>query len=422
MKPALMSGIAFAVMIGAVGAPALAQDDQRGIGVADRSRPDYDPLGRGAGSFLLYPSVTARVDATDNYRATDANRLSDVFLTLSPEVRAASNWNRNRLNGRVFADRSVHARLPRENVTQYGGNANGVIDITRQSILTGELSAGHYVESRSSLGSFRNSREPVAYEAYHGAIGAAQNFNRLDINVSLGANATNFHDVRGLDGSVIDQDFRDYRTLAGSGSVKYDVGSGLGLILSGEANKNTYSFHPGDPGFDPRTTLDRQSSGNSLQGGLTFELSSLIFGAAQLGLLNRNYRDPRLHDFSGLSYNVNILWNVTPLTTVRFRAARSVEDTSSTTVAGNVRNDFSVAADHELYRYLILTGTLRYGSFTPNGAGFGGKEYGVGASARYLVDRHWSATLNARYDRRNSDSSFLRYHAATLGIAAKYAY
>ncbi len=417
-----MSGIALAVMIFAAGTPAVAQDVLRGVGVADRVRPDYDPLGRGVGSFLLYPAVTARVEATDNYRATDANRLSDVFLTLSPELRAASNWNRHRLNGRAFFDRSFHANLPGENVTQYGANANGVVDITRQSILTGELSAGHFVESRSNLGSFRNSREPVAYETYHGAIGAAQNLNRLDINVSIGANATNFHDVPGLDGTIIDQDFRDYRTLASSGSVKYDIGGGLGLIVSAEANKNTYSFHPGGAGFDPRTTLDRQSSGYSLQGGLTFELTSLIFGSAQLGSLNRNYRDPNLRDFSGLSYNVNLLWNVTPLTTLRFRAARSVEDTSSTSVAGNIRNDFSAGVDHELYRYVILTGSLRYGSFTPNGAGFGGKEYGIGASARYLVDRHWSATLNARYDRRNSDSSFLRFHAATFGVAAKYAY
>lgn len=417
-----MSGIALAVLISAAGTPAVAQDILRGVGVADRSRPDYDPLGRGVGSFLLYPVVTARVDTTDNYRATDANRLSDTFLTLSPELRAASNWSRHRLNGRAFFDRSFHANLPGENVTQYGATANGVVDITRQSILTADLSAGHFVESRSNLGSFRNSREPVAYETYHGAIGAAQNFNRLDINASIGANATNFHDVPGLDGTIIDQDFRDYRTLAGSGSVKYDIGGGLGLIVSGEANRKTYSVHPGTPGFDPLTMRDRQSSGYSLQGGLAFELTSLIFGTAQLGLLERKYRDPQLRDFSGLSYNVNLLWNMTPLTTLRLRAARSVEDTSSTTVAGNIRNDFTVGVDHELYRYVILTGSLRYGSFTPNGVGFGGKEYGVGASARYLVDRHWSATVNARYDSRTSDSSFLRFHAATLGVAAKYAY
>ena len=422
MKPAVTSGIALAVVMLTASTPSLAQSVERGVGVADRVRPDYDPLGRGVGSFLLYPAVTARADATDNYRATDTNRLGDVYLTLSPELRAQSNWNRNRLNARAFLDRSFHAQLPGENVTQYGAEANGVLDITRQSIFTTELSAAHYVESRSSLGSFRNSREPVAYETYHAAIGGAQNFNRLDINVSVGANAINFHDVPGLDGTTIDQDFRDYRTVTGTASAKYDIGGGLGVIVSGQANTNSYSFHAGDPGFDPRTSLDRHSSGYSLQGGLTFELSSLIFGTAQIGLLNRDYRDPRLQDFSGLSYNANILWNVTPLTSLRFRAARSIEDTSSTTVAGNVRNDFSVGVDHELYRYLILTGDLRYGSFSPNGAGFGGREYGVGAAARYLVDRHWSATLSARYDRRDSDSSFLRYHAATLGIAAKYAY
>lgn len=429
VNAAVTSGISLALVMLVASTPCFAQDVVRGVGVAERSRPDYDPLGQGAGSFLLYPAVTARGDATDNYRATDTNRLGDVYLTVSPEVRAQSNWTRNRLNARAFLDRSVHAQLPGENVTQYGASANGVLDITRQSIFTTELTAAHYVESRSSLGSFRNSREPVGYETYHAAIGGAQNFNRLDVNVSVGANANNFHDVPGLDGTTIDQDFRDYRTLTGTASVKYDIGGGLGVIVSGDANTNSYSsdtsnpaVNPGNPEFDPLISLDRHSSGYSLQGGLTFELNSLISGSAQIGLLNRQYRDPRLQDFSGLSYNANILWNVTPLTSLRFRAARSIEDTSSTSVAGNVRNDFSVGVDHELYRYVILTGDVRYGSFTPNGIGFGGREYGVGAAARYLVDRHWSATINARYDRRSSDSTFLRYHAATLGIAAKYAY
>lgn len=422
MKSAGPSRIALAIVLLAASAPATAQTVERGIGVADRARPDYDALGQGVGSFLLYPQITVRADATDNYRATDTDRLGDEYLTFQPELRIASNWNRNRLNGRLFLDQSVHAELPGENAAQYGASANGILDVTRQSVLNAELSAGHYVESRSSLGSFRDSSEPVAYETYHGAIGAAHEFNRLDLNGSVGATYTNFHDVPGLDGATIDQDFRDYTILIGSASAKYDIGGGLGVIVSGEASQNTYSFHPGSPGFDILTTLDRQSSGYGLQGGLTFELSSLIFGSAQIGVLNRNYRDPRLQDFTGLSYNAFILWNVTPLTSLRFRAARSIEDTSSTTVAGNIRSDFSVGVDHELYRYVILSGNVRYGSFRPNGPGVGGNEYGADVGARYLIDRHWSAALSAGYNRRDADSTFLRYHAANVGLAAKYAY
>ncbi|MEG3174738.1 outer membrane beta-barrel protein [Sphingomonas sp. RB3P16] len=421
VKPAGTYGIALAMVLLASG-PAMAQTADRGIGVADRARPDYDAVGQGLGSFLVYPSLTVRADATDNYRATDTNRLADQYLTLQPEVRVASNWNRNSLKGRAFFDQSFHAELPRENYSQYGATADGVLDITRQSVLNANVSAGHYVESRSSLGSFRNSREPVQYERYNAAIGAAHAFNRLILNASVGATYTNFHDVAALDGTTIDQDYRDFTVLIGTASAKYDIGGGLGLIVSGEANKSTYSYHPGSPGFNTLTTLDRQSSGATAQGGLTFELSSLVSGSAQIGILNRNYRDPRLKDFTGLSYSAYILWNVTPLTSLRFQAARSVEDTSSTTVAGNVRSDFSVGVDHELYRYIILAGNLHYGSFVPNGPGIGGKEYGADANVRYLIDRHWSTTLSAGYNRRDSASTFLRYHAATVGLAAKYAY
>lgn len=421
MKRAMSSGIALSGAL-LLASAAGAQTAERGISVADRARPDYDPLGADLGSFRLYPSLTATVNATDNYRATDTNRLEDVYLTLAPEVRIASNWSRNRLNGRLFLDQGFHAQLPGENATEYGASANGVLDITRSSVINADVSAGHYVESRSNLSSFRNSSDPVRYEIYRASIGGAREFNRLNVNASVGASYSNFHDVRGLGGTIVDQDFRDYRTLTESASATYDVGGGIGMIISGQANQNRYSFRPGAAGFDILTNIDRQSSGYSLQGGLTFELSSLVFGSIQVGWLKRNYLDPRLNDFSGLSYNGDILWNVTPLTSLRFHAARSIEDTSSTAVAGNIRNDFSLAVDHELYRYVILSGDVRYGSFSPNGPGVGGTEYGAGASVRYLLDRNWSATLNVRYDRRDTASNFLRYHAALIGLSAKYAF
>lgn len=401
---------------------AKAQTVERGLGVADRARPQYDPIGFDLGSFRVYPSVSVDASATDNYRARDTNRQGDVYGVVLPEIAFGSDWARHRLGGRAYFNRSVHANLTTEDASQYGALVNGALDVSRDTVLRADASLTRAVESRADLGSFRNSIEPVRVATYHAAAGVAQQFGRLKLDGSVGVNKITFSDVTGLDGTNIDQSFRNVRTISESLSGQYDVGGGIGIVVSGSANQSRFDFRPGSAGFNPLVNLDRASSGYSVQGGVILELSSLVFGTIQAGYIRHKYRDPRLQDFAGLNFSADVLWNVTSLTSLRFRASRTVQDTSSTTVAGNTRSDFSIRADHELYRYVILTGTASYGSFRPNGPGVGGREYGVRLGARYLIDRHWSAGLTAGYARRDSTSTFLRYKAASATLSIRYAF
>lgn len=398
-----------------------AQAVQRGVTVADRPRPQYDPIGFDLGTFRVYPAISTDVRASDNYRARDTDRQGDFFAVVLPEVAFGSTWGRHRLNGRAYFNRSIHANLPTENASQYGVLIDGAYEVSRDTVLRADASLARSVEGRADLGSFRNSVEPVRFDTYHVAIGGSQQFNRVRLDGSVGVNKLIFKDVDGLDGSIIDQSFRDVRTISESLSAQYDVGNGIGLIVSGSANQNRFSFRPGSAGFNPLINLNRDSSGFSLEGGVVLELSSLVFGTIKAGYIRQDYRDARLRDFSGLSFTADVNWNVTSLTTLRFRASRTVQDTSSTAVAGNTRSDFSLRVDHELYRFLILSSTANYATFTPNGPGARGTEYGIQVGARYLIDRHWSVGLNAGYAHRDSASTFLRYRAASAALSIRFA-
>ena len=421
MKNAASLQLALSAVAITSSAPVFAQSPVRGQGVADRSRPDYDPYGYTAGPFTLYPAVTTSAEATDNYLATDTNRRSDAYALIAPEVRVASNWARHSLTARVFFDQSIHANLNGQNQTQYGGALGGAYDVSRATRITADGSYGRYVENRADLGSFQGNLAPVTYDALRAQIGVAQSFNKLTLNGSFGVNDLNFRDTLSSTGATIDQDFRDVRSITGSLSAQYDIGPGIRLIGTGQYDRSTYSFRPGRPGFNPLVDIDRTSYGFTLQGGVAFELSSLVFGSVQFGVLTRNYRDARLRNFSGLSYSANILWNATSLTSFRLTAQRAVEDASSAVVAGNTRSTLRLTVDHELYRYVLLSGNVGYGSFSPNGPGIGGKEFSAGAGARYLIDRRWSLSANVRYAQRTSASSFLRYRATTASISVRFA-
>jgi hypothetical protein len=392
-----------------------------GQSVADRPRPDYDALGIELGGYKLLPSITASVEATDNYRATSTNKQGDVYAIVQPEIALRSNWSRHRLEVRAYVAPTLHARLTDENTTQFGATAAGTYDVSRDTSFRADLTAARFVESRSSLGAFQGTLEPVRYDLFRSGVGLSHSIADLRLTATAGAERRRYSDVRlATAGGLINQSYRDVRVLTFGGSAQYDLRNGVGLIASGQYDTARYDFRPGTAGFVNGVDLNRNSYGFSIQGGVTLELSRLIFGTIQVGYLRRNYQDPRLKNVGGLGYSADILWNATALTSMRFRASRSVEDTSAQQIAGNTRDDFRVRVDHELYRYVLLNADAGYGTFRPNGPGIGGSEYTIGAGGRYLIDRRWSLIANLRYSGRDSSSAFLRYRAITGSLGVRF--
>lgn len=415
-QPIALAAVAF--VIGMNPSAVNAQTVVRGQGVDDRLRPDYDPLGIGVGSFQLYPQLDVAARATDNFRATNEDRQGDVYMVLAPALRFDSNWARHDLSGGAYFSQSVHAELPSEDVSQYGASLRGALDVSRDSQLRISGNADHKVESRTALGSLQGTATPVNYNVFVGSISGSQTIDRLVLNATVAAEQLDFFDAIAPDGSIIDQDFRDVLTIRAGGSAQYEIRSGLGLIVSGQYVDARFNNRP----TNPTTEVFRDSTGFDLLGGVSLELSSLIFGQIQFGYISRQYVDPRLKDVSGPSFQADLLWNVTSLTSLRLGGARTVEDTSSTQFAGNTRTAVNFSVDHELYRYVIVSADIAVSHFSANGPGPSGDEFGIGVETEYLINRRWSLTGSVRYAQRTSDDDNLRFHATTVAILAQLAF
>nr|WP_243452614.1 outer membrane beta-barrel protein [Polymorphobacter multimanifer] len=390
----------------------------RGQGVADRARSDYDPLGIDVGGFRLFPQLTIDALATDNLRASNRNREADAYLVIAPDLRFTSNWARHDLSGRAWFTRSIHAAIPAEDVSQFGATTSAALDISRNSRIRIEASADRRVESRTSLASFQNTVTPVSYNILRGSVAASQIVDRLVLNATLAAEKRDFFAAVAADGSAIDQDFRDMRSITAGGSAQYEIRSGVGIVLSGQYEDSRFTGQPTAPGLG----LVRDSNGYDLLLGLSLELTSLVFGQVQVGMIRRSYDDPRLQDVSGPSYRANLLWNVTPLTSLRLTGARSVEDASSTIFAGNTRSQVKLAVDHELFRYIIVSADTDFSRFTANGPGPRGNEFSIGAGARYLLNRRWVVSGRVDHRQRTSDTASLRFHATTVSVSTRFAF
>lgn len=389
--------------------------------VADRPHPEWDPIGLLVPGFVIYPSITSELHATDNYLATELNRKADAFVTIRPEVSVHSRWNRNSLNVRAYVEQQLHANVAHQNVTSGAVFLNGTYDVDHATQFLGRASAGRFVESQAGLGSFLGSFEPVQYDLFTGSAQLSHDFARMSVTGKARVERRNFHDVRGPNNTTLDQDFRDSTVYFIDGDVKYAVGADIGVIVSGHYDNWRYDLRPGSPQFIQGFTLDRDTSGYSLEGGITVQPNSLVWGSIQVGYLRRHYDDPRLQAFSGLTVDANVFWNVTRLTTLHGSATRSVQQSSSPFIAGNVRTEVDLGVDHELYRNVLLSGDLGYARFRANGPSPGGDEFTAGSGVRYLLNRRVTLGASLRHSRRYSNVAPLRYEATRATVKVQLA-
>jgi len=395
--------------------------------VKNRVQPGYEPITMPLLGLRATPTVTGEAHVTDNYRAVDVGRQSDLYFNLRPELQLKSTWTRHSLSGRLYAKESKHATQASEDAFTYGASVQGVYDFSRDTQFHANLNYASDVESRSSLASFQGTVKPVRSNTIDVGFGISHSVNDLTLNGDVQLSTVKFKDGVLPGGVIVSQFFRNDKDLSFVGGASYDLGNGIALTANAQYDKTIYDFRPGHGGFIPGLDVDRGSHGINLLAGVNLELSRLIFGTLQVGYIKRNYTDPKFSGFKGLSFKANVLWNVTSLTSLGLRAGRTVADNGSLLVAGNTRSDVTFTANHELYRYLLLTTQVDYVHYRPNAPGVPGSpsvtanELGGALGLRYLVDRRFTINAELRHSGRTTSPPGFGYQQNSAYVAVKFA-
>ena len=395
---------------------AQAQEVPPNVGVADRARPAFDPLGIRAGSVVIFPAVTGRLEYDDNVLASSTGKRGDSVFYIEPEVRVRSDFSRHAFDSRLYYGRSFHNKLESEDTSQYGATGRGVLDVTRRTRIRLGGSYEHNAENRSSLSSFTGSRSPVKYDRLAGSLGIEQEVGDFILLGRGEYRRLSYDDTVDPLGNPIDLEFRNLKMRIATGQISYRLRSGTTAFVRVSADRRRYDLRPGDVGFDPITQTDRSSNGLRAEAGLGLELTRLIYGNIRVGYLRQRYADPKLRDTNGLSYGADLLWNVTPLTTFRFTADRSVDETSSQTTAGNLRSEFTAKVDHELLRYVVLSAGTRYARINPAGPTARSREIEGNLGVRYLMNRYMELRGGYSYEKRSSSANVIRFSSSRVFV------
>ena len=360
----------------------------------------YGPLGLRVGNVNLYPAIEQSLGYDTNPNRANKGLARGSFVSRSDaELRLQSDWSAHELTGFLRGGYSAFERVPEADRPDGEGQVGLRIDASRDTALDAE---GHFRIDTVRPGSPElNARvvERPIFATEGGSAGVSQRFNRLQIGLRGGVDRLDYEDARLTSGTVLDQSDRNQTRTALRLRAGYELKPGMVPFLEGYVDRRDYDRRVDSAGFR------RSSDGIGVKLGTSVELTRLVTGEVSAGVEERHYEDRRLGTLRGPIVDAAIIWQATPLTQVRLRGSRRLEETTIPSANGVVTDQAILEVQHDLRRNLSLVAAFTF--FHNDYQGVRLREDGYAATARveYRLNRH--VALRASYTHERLDTSVL---------------
>jgi hypothetical protein len=385
--------------------PASLPDDfDRGgnVSVAERPRPDYDPLGIPVGSLTVFPSVQAGVGYSDNVFLTDDDQRGDVYAYVAPSVRAISDWSRHAVQLRASAQLRRFAEETLRNETTYSLGALGRYDLGTAYSVTGEAQYAKLFESPLSGEIDADGTALSRYRRALFALRGEYHVGQVRAIAAVDHTTLDFQPIRFPNGTTRSQQDRDRTIDRVTGQLQYALTPSAAVYGQVSYGETDYwrALSPGVP--------NRDSHGVRVLGGLNLDLAGFLRGIIGVGYVWRNYEANRYRDVDGLSVEAKLEYFLSPLTTFTLSGRRVIEDSSLGASEAFFDNRLSLRADHELLRNLILNAQVDYAHQDYIGSSRNSDVYRFSGGARYFSSNRLGLDFQLSYGGRETGGTGLR--------------
>ncbi len=322
------------------------------LGVLDRPQPEYDPVPYRVDGVEIMPSINIDTLYDSNiFAVRDAS--DDLIVRVRPKVTASTQLGSFNITTAAEVDRRQYLSTDSQSTTDYTLGLRGRLDASRDGQIYIGTRNGQATEDRTDPASPLNLQKPVQYRYASAFLGAAQSFNRLRIAGRIGVETRDYKDGRdGLDVPV-DQDFRNRTLFTSDMAAEFAISPDTSVFINGSVNRRDYTTQPA-------LSPSRDSKGYEITAGTSFQLSKLIRSEIGVGYFKQNFEDPGFEDVDGFAVRAKAEYFVTPLVTLTARANRGVEESSTLGSGAFVATSFSLTADYELLRNLVISASAGY--------------------------------------------------------------
>ena len=385
------------------GLNAWAQEQPRGQSVADRAHPDYDPIGARLGVFTFYPYLAGSLLFDDNVFYTSSDRTADLISTVNFGLRTRADGDNYTLRLDTGGDIVRYLETTSQNYWQAHFSLDGRYDIDPGTALFGLVEAQRLAQPRDAVDAV-NSLKPTIYYDATALVGFSKNTGLFNTTVTAAYQRIQYEDSEGQNNTTIDNGPLDRNQYSIDGLVGYNYVGTQSAFVRFQGNIRDYPDSPNADGFH------QNSRGFALTFGGDFDFDGIITGRLELGYQEQDYfEESSVGAVRGPLVALNVLWNVTPLTSITGSVNYNYEESiSNKNTQGNNQGNsdspgyrrayVSVGIAHELRRNVLLFGRLDYA----NRQFINSTETdNIGAAtigARYLIDN--GLVLDSRYQFR----------------------
>lgn len=392
--------------------------------VFNRPRPDYDPLGLRMGSFLVYPGIGLSETYDSNVFAIPGPPNSprvrdDWYTTLTPSLSVTSDWSRHAISASVQGETKHYSSLTSENVNNFTSDAQGRYDIgtNEYALVQGIYWLQH--EDRDSPDAPGIAKNPIEYHVTGANLAYYRMPSRIGIRVDGVLTSYSFNNgTDSTTGQTINQHFRDRIEYVLAPRLIYEIQPGYNAFVRVIGDERDYNSQ--EPGAGPNgENVRRNSHGFEADVGGAIAITSLLSSEFYVGYQEEDYENPLLASVTGVSFGGNLLWNVTPLDTVRGQFSQAIAETTLQGASSSVESSVSLTVEHELLRNVLVLGSLGYTRDDYQGVTRTDNTYGANVGGRYLLNRNWKATADVTYSKRDSTDPTAGYDRVigTVGVS-----
>ena len=373
----------------------LLRDDVAG----SRQIPGYEPEGVKAGALTLLPTLTGAVDGDTNVLNVAANKRRDVYFTLTPAITATGDTGKSHYVLKAEAAATRYATLAAQNRETWALDAEGSTPLASGLTIAASGTYARKFEPYYAAGASTVVGGPTLYDQLEGDTGLSADLGTMRLTGTAAIQRLSYRPVRQGDGTLIDQSFRDQRTVALGLKAEHDLAAGRELFAEGEYHWID-SLHPTD-------CCDRTATGGRALGGVRSEIGHLVDVELAAGYEWRKYRSPAFNDYGGLAWRARIEWYADPLVSIALTSRRDIVNSGLQSASGVVLDTVMLRVFYEFRRNfnLILTGAHSHEDYRDTDV----RAHGDSATleGRYNISRHYAVAAYGRYRNRSSNSPLL---------------
>ena len=389
--------------------------DNPDVPVQDRARPDYAAIGAHVRSFFVYPTLDLNELYDSNVFATKNSTKSDFATLVEPNVSINSDWSRHELDFTVGGAFSFYNDYDELNYQDFHANTAGRLDITRNDKISATAGISrHHDDPNDPNSPSGEGLDLVTFLTPEAQLTYRHDFNRLYATIGEALRRNDYSDQNGINED--DRDRNLYRTQT---RVGYALSPRLNVFVSGNYDLIRYDTEPDN------SDLNQDSQGFSVLAGAGVDITSILFGEASVGYTWRKYDGSAFGSQGGPAANVDLTWNVTPLTSLILNGTSQFQESTITVdgnrASGELQQSVSLNVWHELLRNVLLNGNFGYLRDDFNNVSRTDNTYFAGGAVKYLLNRFLSANVGYRFQSRTSDTSDADYtdHQFLVGITAQ---